>query len=493
MWQLTRVDNIAGSELQFSDEKELFAVRGEVLTSSRLVISGQGFIDFTTLEAGHATRDSHSPTTRRLSYVDLNHQSITISSSGPSSLIRIYLILPGDGSFRFSANRNRFISGKLKPLPRVSKADADYFQKMIDRGPVPYPPLASEGKTHDKIRELGFRYFPFSPHSFQLAMAMYDWTTASFARMVLMKMFEYTAISESPRPLDKASVASAIFNSNWLSFTPDNPDYMRSFLMAPAESEQEVLDQLEAVLPQLQHLSTVENRLLSIAASSMPRTPKASTPRLYSGQLDMHQFGLDRFGVQFTQCPLNAGPPGVSLRVDLEKSLETFLRPGSSITTKQVWSFSDSLDIAMSYQNGIVLVVQPPDDGSLVWETPCYVTPLSCEADKVEWIFPPGTTFTVLAIDRWEVHGSSVLGITLKQCTSSNQADATQPFCDGTPLKHTPPSFTLTKSDRSLPHNRLSTDISIANCGEWALGSFSVFSILFLTLFCGLFYYFQRA
>ncbi|KAH7332621.1 hypothetical protein B0J17DRAFT_579982, partial [Rhizoctonia solani] len=185
---------------------------------------------------------------------------------------------------------------------------------MIDHGPVPSPTLHPR-KTHNEIKALGSRYFPASPYSFQLAMAIYDWTTASFIRMVIMKTFEYSAVHVGgiPPPIDKDSIASVIFSSNWLTFTPDNPDYMRIFLMVPAKSKQEILTQLDIVIPELQYFSAVENRLLAAAAASMPRTPKYSVPLLYSGQPDVHSFGLDHFGIEFTQCPANAGPAGVPL------------------------------------------------------------------------------------------------------------------------------------------------------------------------------------
>ncbi|KAG8737526.1 hypothetical protein FRC11_001971, partial [Ceratobasidium sp. 423] len=302
-------------------------------------------------------------------------------------------------------------------------------------------------------------------------MAIYDWTTASFLRMVLMKMFEYTAVPGNLVPIDKDSVASAIFDANWLKFTPQNPDFMRSFLMKPAKSKQEVVAQLDVVLPELHHFSDVENRILAVAAASMPRTPKFVAPRLYSGQLDVHQFKPDQFAAQFTQCPLNAGPLGVPLRVDLDKALETFLHPGKIVTTKQFWSFSDSMDIAVNYQNGIILTVEPPDDGSLVWETPCYVTPISDKATKIEWVFPLGTSFTVLATERREIRGVSVVMITLKQVRPIDQTGAIQPLCEvafSKPLSSLFPS----KLDIVLPNDRKPPATSIMIRRAWIWGAF---------------------
>ncbi|CAE6513433.1 unnamed protein product [Rhizoctonia solani] len=487
MWQLARVDNLAGSALWFSDGKDLFAVRGGRSDSVRLIISNQGFIDFTNIESSGATLGSYSRPPQRLSHVDLNHRAIAISDSDPSAPVRIHLILPGDGSFRFSPSTNDFYTGKLKPLLRVSKTDMEYFQQMIDHGPVSRPILDyEEGKTHEEIRELGLQYFPNSPYSFQLAMAIYDWTTASFLRMVLMKMFEYTAVTGNPPPIDKDSVASAIFEANWLSYTPSNPEFMSSFLMKPAKTKQEVAAQLDVVLPELHHFSDVENRILAAAAASMPRTPKLITPLLYSGQLDVYQFKLDQFAAQFTQCPLNDGPPGVPLRIDLDQVLETFLHPGKVITTKQFWSFSDSMDTAMLFQNGIVLVAEPPDDDSFVWETPCYVTPISTMEEKIEWIFPLGTSFTVLATERREIHEVSVVVITLRQISPNNHTDATQPFCEAS-FSKLPSSLSPSKSDTVLPDDRKLSTFGVPHYKAWTWGAFAL-SVMLALLLCGLFY-----
>lgn len=198
---------------------------------------------------------------------------------------------------------------------------------------------------------------------------------------------------------------------------------MRSFLMSPAQSHQEVLAQLELVCLKLKEFSTVENRLLSSAISAMPRTPVPSIPLLYSGQIDMSQLRKDQFGAEFLEFPLNSGPPGTKLEIEFSQAMETFIRPNSVVTTKQVWSFSDSMDIAMSYQNGIILIAEPSED-SQVWEGACYVTPLSIDSEKVEWLFPPRTSFLVLSAEQREVHGKSVFVIKLKLCSPSIHVSA---------------------------------------------------------------------
>ena len=99
------------------------------------------------------------------------------------------------------------------------------------------------------------QYFPYTASSFQLAMCLYDWTTASFTRMVLMKIFQYTDIGTAPYPLDLDSIADAIWESNWGTYTPQNADYMHSFMMTPASSLADVQAQLNGVWPSLYRLS----------------------------------------------------------------------------------------------------------------------------------------------------------------------------------------------------------------------------------------------
>ncbi|KAG1807974.1 uncharacterized protein BJ212DRAFT_1240558, partial [Suillus subaureus] len=187
---------------------------------------------------------------------------------------------------------------------------------MVDSCYVPYQDIPdAPGKDVEEIKALGLRLFPFSPHSFQLAMAVYDWTTASFARMVLMKIFEYTSIPPTPYPLDSPNIANAIWKSNWGSYVPSNKFYMNSFMMKPASTLQDVQDQLCDVEARLQKFSIIQNRLLGAAFAAMPRTSVFYAPQLFSGQLDISQLSLDYFGIEMLECPLNAGPTSESLVV----------------------------------------------------------------------------------------------------------------------------------------------------------------------------------
>ena len=85
---------------------------------------------------------------------------------------------------------------------------------------------------------------------------------------------------------------------------------------------------------------------------------------------------------------------------------------GDTLTTKMVWSFGNSMDEAMQYQNGIVLVANPPT-GAAVWDVASYITPLSDDPTKIEYTFAPGTTFLVQSVEQTQVDSKTVWVINL--------------------------------------------------------------------------------
>ena len=306
------------------------------------------------------------------------------------------------------------MSGLLKPLPRISADDAQFIDTMMDKKYIPYQQIPdAPGKTTEEIKDLGARLFPFSPYSFQLAMCIYDWTTASFTRMVFMKIFEYTGIPPIPFPTDQKSISEQIWASNWSYYTPQNSSFMNSFMMKPAWKPEDVRTQLETVGKDLQKLSDVENRVLSAAFKALPRTSIISKHRLFSGQVDIYQLGLDHFSIEFLECPLNDGPVGQELVFAFADVMASYVSTGHTITTKMVWSFTDSIEDAIHYANGIVLVAEPPSD-SIVWESAAYVTPLSDDPNKTEYTFAPGTQFDVKSVDHASIEGNQVVVVTLE-------------------------------------------------------------------------------
>jgi hypothetical protein len=405
MWQFQSIENPSGASLWFSDGEPLEVPRGGKGVSSRLIVEGQGFLDVTDFQNGF-------PNGPVMDMVNLNGQVFNYT---PNPSVDLTLSLPGNGTFSATqVSKGITLSGQLKPLPVISAADVNDFNQMIEDNYVPYQNIPdAPGKTTAQIAALGLQLFPFTPYSFQLAMAVYDWTTASFTRVVLMKIFEYTSLGSAPYPLDQASIAAAIWESNWGTYTPQNVDYMNSFMMVPANSLQNVQNQLAQVAPALQTFSDVENRLLCAAFQSLPRTSIVSEPQLFSGQVDISQLGTEHFGIEFLQCPLNDGPVGTPLQIPLEVALDTYIQVGQVITSKMVWSFGSSLEEAMQYQNGIVLTANPPSD-AWVWDTVSYITALSDDPTKIEYTFAPGSSFEVLAVAQTTVQGKQVWSITLQ-------------------------------------------------------------------------------
>lgn len=325
---------------------------------------------------------------------------------------------------------------------------------MITEKYIPYQDIPdAPGKTVEQIKQLGQQFFPFSPYSFQLAMCVYDWTTASFTRMVFMKIFQYTGVPPPPFPIDQPSIAMNIWGSNWGTYTPQNPYYMNSFMMIPASSEDNVVAQLSTVAPALQNLSEVENRVLSAAIQSLPRISFTSYPQLFSGQVDIYQLGISHFGIEFLQCPLNSGPVNEPLMEAFTTALSTFLAPGNTITTKMVWSFTDNAEDAIHYSNGILIVANAGD--SAVWDTTAYITPLSDDPSKTEYTFMPGSQFEVQSISQATISGKEVTIITVQPLPLSGQVITKSDAFEGI-RKTLPTGLTRLTSARTaarpLPH-----------------------------------------
>ncbi|KAI0769886.1 hypothetical protein C8Q74DRAFT_856157 [Fomes fomentarius] len=402
LWIIEKVHNPQGLELWFNDGQQVTdVVRGGPNLSCRLMVESQGFLDITTGVVGSLPKNGQTL------FLDLNDELLMFSDPTLEQPILLALSISGNGTFSAWVTLSnpqhqqlaptKIIDRSFNPFPHISPEDVQYLDKMILEKYVPYQGSVVPGKTDEEIRALGAKLFPWTPYSYQLAMAVYDWTTASFARMVFMKVFQYTGLGPEPYPLDRASIALMIWLSNWDTYRSDDPDYMNAFLMEPAHSEAEVAQQLDDVAAELQQFSSVENSLLAAAVQSLPRTCILQTPYLFSGQVDVYQMGLSRFGIELSEFPGNAGPVGTALEVEFAAAAASFLQPGSVITTKVVWAFTDTEEDAKHYSNGILLVLHASVE-SLVWRKTAYITELSDGPTKTEYLCPPGSSFRVLSV-----------------------------------------------------------------------------------------------
>lgn len=188
---------------------------------------------------------------------------------------------------------------------------------------------------------------------------------------------------------------------------------MNSFLMQPATSLADVQSQLSTVISTLLAFNASENSLVTAGFLSLPRTSVLSQPLLYSGQMDIQNLGTEHFAAEFSESPLNNGPVGTPMCMPLATALSTFASVGSVLTTKMVWSFGSSMQEAMQYQNGIIVIASPPP-GAVVWDSASYITPLSDESDKIEWTFAPGTSFLVENIVNTTINNQPVTEIYLQ-------------------------------------------------------------------------------
>ncbi|RFU80929.1 hypothetical protein TARUN_1275 [Trichoderma arundinaceum] len=427
MWHLVRI--LAASQIWFSDGNPIEAARGGHGVSSRLILDRQGFLDITEVRSPESVALDANGAILWLKRREVDSYFGCPSLQNSQYLLNLSLRVDGGGGFTLGLVKvpdiitacysiSNQVSGRLKPLPHISVEDVAFISKMINQKFVPYQNiLDAPSRSIQEIKALGEQFFPFTPYSFELAMCIYDWTTASFTRMVLFKIFQYTHISSEaaslPHPLDHGSLARKIWQSNFSVYTPQDADYMRAFLMQPAHSLDNLTAQLDEVVDQVYKFSEIENRLLTAAMQSMPRTALAAKPRLFSGQVDMQQLGTEHFGIGFRECPLNRGPVGVELAHSLTEALASYASVGQTITTKMAWSFTDNIDDALHYSNGIVLVLNSPPDAWL-WDDVSYITPLSDDPGKIEYAVAPGTQFEIRSLHRTATLGKSMTIISLE-------------------------------------------------------------------------------
>ncbi len=395
MWAINSVTNNTSplENIAFSDGQPIDAVRGPKGASFRLVVNGFGFLDFT--DTGHQSGGPH--------YWQLIIGGNVYWYDGQGA---IDLSIGNDGSYSVKGDGNSF-KGVLLPLPSVTDEDIESFNWMMDNKYIPYQNIPDEpGRTTEELKKLGLQYFPYSKNSFELAMSIYDWTTADFTRIDFMRIFTYTGVEDNP--LDMDSIANSIWTANWPPYTPQNTDYMNSFMMVPANSLEDVQNQLDEKAESLCVNNTHESNIIVAALQSMPRVSCISIPKLYSGQVAISNLGTNHFASYFLELPANSDPSLPPLQMDLDDAIETFMAVGEVITLKSFMSFTDSFEDAQKYSNGIVIILTPPD-GAVTWERSTYITPLSDGPDKTEYLFEPNTKFTILDIKNVVVSDNNIV------------------------------------------------------------------------------------
>jgi hypothetical protein len=324
--------------------------------------------------------------------------------------LTINITINNDGSFCIEQNQNPMI-GHVGSYPIINETDIERFNWMFHENYIPYQKIPdSPGKTTEQIKEAGRQYFPFTEYSFQLSMALYDWTTADFTRIDFFTIFAYSRVIK--KPLDLNSIAQAIWTADWPPYTPQDVYYMNSFMMKPAKSLEDVKNQLDEKASILRINNLSELNIIEASLKSMPRTSIIKIPKLYSGQVAISNLGTEHFATYFEEFPNNADS-NKPLEMALTEALDTFIKTGNTLTLKSPMSYTDSLKDAMHYSNGIVLIASPKK-GAVHWEEATYITPMSDGPEKIEYLFHPNTKFLIENIEAQNQDGKEVTVISLQ-------------------------------------------------------------------------------
>jgi hypothetical protein len=187
---------------------------------------------------------------------------------------------------------------------------------------------------------------------------------------------------------------------------------------ATCTTEREVTAEYERVAGTLRGMLDALKRITTAAVRSMPRTSGLAVPRLYSGQVEISNLGEPAFARHFLEYPGNAGPPPATMGMPLDRALRTFLAPGQTVTLKSFLSTTDSQQDALHYSNGILLQIdRAPSDP--VWPESAYITPLSDEADKTEYLFAPASRFQMSDSHQETIGGKLITVINMTELPSA--------------------------------------------------------------------------
>jgi hypothetical protein len=382
MWTIASLNlsAVPGSQAYMNDGLPVVGTpRNTVGSSYRLMIAPYGYVDITDAgpQPSGPAPDQLAVMTQPYWYASNATLSLTVASNGSLSV-------SGDG--------NSF-AVPLVAFPPISANDIALVDQMVKQKILPYQQLVGGARPFSAVAALAKTFFPWTPYDYQLALALYDWTTADFFRMDVFNYFRFTAYPG--QPLSAPDIVHAIWTSSWSPYTPKDAPFMNSMMMIPALSEADVALQYEKVNQQLQTYLDALKRVTAAALDAMPRTSYLSKPKLYSGQVDVSNLSIETFPVYFTQYPGNAGPPPMNMAMPLPQALTTFMQPGQLVNLKSFMSFTDSLEEAIKYSNGIVVEMSPQKDPPTNWNwLQCaYITALSNEVDKTEYLFMPGSQF----------------------------------------------------------------------------------------------------
>lgn len=395
MWIINSLDlsSVPSDQGYMSDGLPVVGItRGGQGTSFRLMVTGLGYIDIT--DCGLQGSGSQPYLLFIASYAywysgPTASIAMTVTSSLQCAVI-------GDGNS---------LNVYFTPFPFFDPSDLDVVAEMAEAGLIPYPVLPADGRPYSAVAATAAAFFPFSASATEIGLTVYDWTTPDFFRMDVFNYYQYTMVAGEP--LDGNDIVTAIWTTNWPPYVASDPNFMGSMMMTPATSEADVATQYQAVNVQLKADLDCLKRVIAAALQAMPRTTVLSIPALYSGQVDVSNLGTSAFATYFLEYPGNAGPPPAPMGEPLNQALAGFLSAGNVVTLKSFLSTTDTQNDAVNYSNGILLQITP-NGGSVVWGQCAYVTPLSNEATKTEYLFGPNAQFLMGPSSQQTINGKTL-------------------------------------------------------------------------------------
>jgi len=382
-----------------SDGEHIVGVRrsGEG-KSYRMSVSSQGMLDI--------TGNGKQPGGPQPFQLVFNGQPFWYEGEGAPEIY-----IASDGTFSVAGNGNK-IEGELISFPRISDHDSNLLQDLKGSDHVPYQ--NRDPDQHRSYEDCDFNVMyllQVSPTYYDLGLSIYDWTTPDFFRMTLFNIYRYTKATH--QPLSHEDIITGIWTTNMPPYTAQDEHFMRSFKMTPAKNRDEVAEQFKEVGPSLRRvLDGLKNMTIS-GLGFLPRPSVLSTPKLYSSQIDFHNLPMDAWATFFEEYPGNAGPVGSPMGMPIQEALAGFMKPGSTLTLKTFIGFTDKLEQSMYYSNGVIVEMEPAD-GSAVWGQSPDVTPLSYDRTKTQYLFLPGSKWSVVSHKTETKEGKDYVVITMK-------------------------------------------------------------------------------
>ena len=394
MWKLNNIEfKSAESDVSFSDGLDLLTLRGGQGICFRLLVHNHGYLDI--IDTGQQPGGPFE------SQLIISDQLYWYSGTGSFSIS-----VNPNGSFELSGDNN-LVFGRLIPFPEIQEKDVKNLTWMMQHNYVPYHShTSSTDILESELREKGRQFFPFSPYSFQLAMAVYDWTTPNFMRMEYLRAFQY---STAPKKLDTKSLSRYIWNS---SLFTDTKELANSFPIEPVSSIMEFEHQLNQKENHLVQLNDSEIDLLLAALAVLPPTTYMDQPVLYVTSTEFGFPPSEYLGALFEESPANQ-QGDAELPMPLEEALSTFIEEGKTLTIKGIIACTDSMDKALTQAGDVLLSITPPVN-SVVWNDVKNITSMSSQKNENRFVVKAGTRFQVEQIIRTQLFGKELTKIELR-------------------------------------------------------------------------------